>query len=90
MPAEHPVDDGRSTSHAGLDEHGVDRAIPATSPAFHAGVAIGDVDSFVVEGKNPMGANLQAHAATRAFIGAYFKSNHVLQIDQIFHRLFLK
>jgi len=68
FPVQHPVNYRRSASNPGLNGHGADWTIETTGPAFHAGIACPDPDTFFIDRQHPMGADLQAHTATGAFI----------------------
>jgi hypothetical protein len=77
LPVQHPVEHGSGTSDAGLDRHSADGAIAAARPALHAGVTIPYPDAFIIDLQHPMGADLQADAATGAGIPIDLQRNDI-------------
>jgi hypothetical protein len=68
LAGEKAHEDGGGAADALVDLDGPERAVFLAGAAFHAPVPVGDPDLVTVLFKYPVGADLQASAATGAFI----------------------
>ena len=68
FPIQHPIDYRRGASDPGLNGHSADGTIETTGSAFHTSISIPDQNTFFIDRQHTMGADLQAHTATGAFI----------------------
>jgi hypothetical protein len=81
LSAKGGIDDGRCTTHTGLDGNGLGRAILGAGAAFHAGVFLFNLCVSVVHGQDGMGTDHEAHSASNTFFLIKLQCNHILQID---------
>jgi hypothetical protein len=87
VASEHGVDHSGGTADTGLNGNGVGRAIQTASAAFHAGIAILYGHVFAIHLEHFMGTNIKAHSTAGAFIFIQLQSDHIFQINRIFHFL---
>ena len=85
VSSQHTVDDGSGAADARLNADCARRTISAARAAFHAGVAIIDLQTLAVHFEYPMRANIQAHAAAGAFLRIQRQGGNIFQINHTSH-----
>lgn len=85
VSSQHTVDDGGGAADAGLHVKCAGRTVPAARAAFHAGVAVSDLQILAAHFEYAMGTNIQAHAAAGAFLRIKRQGGNIFQINHASH-----
>jgi len=85
LPVRQGVDYGGGAADPGLDCNGTKGAVAAAGSAFHAGVAVADMDPAGVHHEDFMGAYFDAGAAPGALAFVQFEGRGIAQVKQVFH-----
>lgn len=80
---DHPVQDGVCAAHACLDRNGPPGAVGLAGATFHAGIPIENHRFAVVHLEYLVGADVQALAASGAFMGVKCQGGRVLQVFHV-------